>query len=88
MQLIEPLLVDQEDQPDDLETNEDFADEQTLVARFVNLIHAPTTDQQFLVGLCILGFVVYMTSMQKQPILRWSRSGITLWVLHILKLNW
>lgn len=49
MQLIEPLLVDQEDQPDDLETNEDFADEQTLVARFVNLIHAPTTDQQFLI---------------------------------------
>uniref|UniRef100_A0A915PJP0 Glucuronosyltransferase n=1 Tax=Setaria digitata TaxID=48799 RepID=A0A915PJP0_9BILA len=49
LNLIEPLLVDQEDQPDDLGTNEDFADEQALVSRFVNLIHAPTTDQQFLI---------------------------------------
>lgn len=49
LNLIEPLLVDQEDQPDDLGMNEDFADEQALVSRFVNLIHAPTTDQQFLV---------------------------------------
>lgn len=50
LNLIEPLLVDQEDQPDDLQMNEDFAEEQALVARFVNLIHAPTTDQQFLVN--------------------------------------
>ncbi|VDK67338.1 unnamed protein product [Litomosoides sigmodontis] len=49
LNLIEPLLVDQEDQPDDLGMNEDFADEQSLVSRFVNLIHAPTTDQQFLI---------------------------------------
>ncbi|VBB32576.1 unnamed protein product [Acanthocheilonema viteae] len=49
LNLIEPLLVDQEDQPEDLGMNEDFADEQALVSRFVNLIHAPTTDQQFLI---------------------------------------
>uniref|UniRef100_A0A1I8EFM3 Vacuolar protein sorting-associated protein 35 n=1 Tax=Wuchereria bancrofti TaxID=6293 RepID=A0A1I8EFM3_WUCBA len=49
LNLIEPLLVDQEDQPDDLRMNEDFVDEQALVSRFVNLIHAPTTDQQFLI---------------------------------------
>uniref|UniRef100_A0A8R1XNJ2 Vacuolar protein sorting-associated protein 35 n=1 Tax=Onchocerca volvulus TaxID=6282 RepID=A0A8R1XNJ2_ONCVO len=49
LDLIEPLLVDQEDQPDDLRMNEDFADEQALVSRFVNLVHAPTTDQQFLI---------------------------------------
>ncbi|KAM3719291.1 Vacuolar protein sorting-associated protein [Dirofilaria immitis] len=49
LNLIEPLLVDQEDQPDDLRMNEEFADEQALVSRFVNLIHAPTTDQQFLI---------------------------------------
>uniref|UniRef100_A0A183I332 Vacuolar protein sorting-associated protein 35 n=1 Tax=Onchocerca flexuosa TaxID=387005 RepID=A0A183I332_9BILA len=49
LDLIEPLLVDQEDQPDDLRMSEDFADEQALVSRFVNLIHAPTTDQQFLI---------------------------------------
>ncbi|VDN02550.1 unnamed protein product [Thelazia callipaeda] len=47
LDLIEPLLVDQEDQPDAIETNDDFIDEQTLVARFVNLIRAPTTNQQF-----------------------------------------
>ncbi|VDN42721.1 unnamed protein product, partial [Gongylonema pulchrum] len=44
LHLIESLLVDQEDQPNDLETNEDFVDEQILVARLVNLIHAPSTD--------------------------------------------
>lgn len=49
--LLEPLLVDQDDQPDDLETNEDFAEEQSLVARFVNLIRAATNDQQFLVSI-------------------------------------
>ncbi|VDN52725.1 unnamed protein product [Dracunculus medinensis] len=48
LNLIEPLLVDQDDQPDDLEKNEEFADEQSLVARLVNLIHAETADQQFI----------------------------------------
>lgn len=51
LNLIEPLLVDQDDQPDDLEKNEEFADEQSLVARLVNLIHAETADQQFIVSL-------------------------------------
>uniref|UniRef100_A0A183DD15 DUF2013 domain-containing protein n=1 Tax=Gongylonema pulchrum TaxID=637853 RepID=A0A183DD15_9BILA len=44
LHLIESLLVDQEDQPNDLENSEDFVDEQILVARLVNLIHAPSTD--------------------------------------------
>uniref|UniRef100_F1KWT9 Vacuolar protein sorting-associated protein 35 n=1 Tax=Ascaris suum TaxID=6253 RepID=F1KWT9_ASCSU len=46
--LIESLVIDQEDQPDELETNEDFADEQSLVARMVNLIQAESADQQFI----------------------------------------
>ncbi|KHN79252.1 Vacuolar protein sorting-associated protein 35 [Toxocara canis] len=46
--LIDSLVVDQEDQPDELETNEDFADEQSLVARMVNLIQAESADQQFI----------------------------------------
>uniref|UniRef100_A0A0N5AF59 Vacuolar protein sorting-associated protein 35 n=1 Tax=Syphacia muris TaxID=451379 RepID=A0A0N5AF59_9BILA len=46
--IAEPLLVDQDDQPEGLEKTEDFAEEQTLVARIVNLIHAETADQQFI----------------------------------------
>ena len=51
MAVAEPLLVDQDDQPENLEKNEDFAEEQTLVARTVSLIQAETADQQFVVNL-------------------------------------
>lgn len=47
-------MIDQEDQPDELETNEDFADEQSLVARMVNLIQAESADQQFIVSYAII----------------------------------
>lgn len=51
LNLLNALILDQPDQPDDLATNEDFAEEQTLVARLINLMQAETADQQFLVPL-------------------------------------
>ncbi|KAI6188356.1 Vacuolar protein sorting-associated protein 35 [Aphelenchoides besseyi] len=36
--LLETLIVDQEDQPEDLENNEDFDEEQSLVARLLHVI--------------------------------------------------
>ncbi|MFH4978681.1 hypothetical protein AB6A40_005390 [Gnathostoma spinigerum] len=46
--LIEPLMQDQEDQPENVESSDDFSEEQSLVARIVSLIQADSCDQQFL----------------------------------------
>ncbi len=48
LQLISPLIVDSKDKPADYEQdNEDFVDEQTLVARLVHLMHSENLDEQF-----------------------------------------
>ncbi|TMS35507.1 hypothetical protein L596_002898 [Steinernema carpocapsae] len=47
--LINTLLVDQEDQPTDLGSDDDFVDEQQLVARLINLFHNDNVDNHFLI---------------------------------------
>jgi len=50
LQLINPLVVDCNDKPTDYEEdNEDFADEQTLVARLIHLMRSDNLDEQFIV---------------------------------------
>ncbi|RCN46984.1 vacuolar protein sorting-associated protein 35 [Ancylostoma caninum] len=46
--VLHSLLVDQQDQPSNATENEDFEDEQHLVARLVHLIQADSPDEQFL----------------------------------------
>ncbi|KAK0395806.1 hypothetical protein QR680_001438 [Steinernema hermaphroditum] len=46
--LLNTLLVDQEDQPKDLGSDEDFIDEQHLVARLISLFHNDSVDAHFL----------------------------------------
>ncbi|GIY05603.1 vacuolar protein sorting-associated protein 35 [Caerostris extrusa] len=48
LQLVSPLVQDQTDQPADEDDPEDFAEEQGLMGRFINLLQADTPDQQFL----------------------------------------
>ena len=48
LQLINPLIVDANDKPSDYEQdNEDFVDEQTLVARLIHLMNAEDLGEQF-----------------------------------------
>lgn len=50
LQLISPLVVDANDKPTDYEEdNEDFIDEQTLVARVIHLMRSDNLDEQFIV---------------------------------------
>ena len=52
LQLISPLVMDASDKPADYEQDsEDFADEQTLVARLIHLMNSEDLDQQFAVRL-------------------------------------
>jgi vacuolar protein sorting-associated protein 35 len=54
LQIISPLIVDPSDKPDDYEQdNEDFVEEQTLIARLIHLMYSESLDQQFLVSLFI-----------------------------------
>lgn len=46
--LVAPLVQDQVDQPQD-EDPEEFAEEQSLMGRFINLLEAETPDQQYLI---------------------------------------
>ncbi|KAF8770166.1 Vacuolar protein sorting-associated protein like [Argiope bruennichi] len=46
--LVSPLVQDQSDQPSEDDDPEDFAEEQGLMGRFINLLQAETPDQQFL----------------------------------------
>ncbi|XP_067934568.1 vacuolar protein sorting-associated protein 35-like [Watersipora subatra] len=47
--MISPLITDQKDQPDEEPDPEDFFEEQTVVARFINLFNAPEPDQQYVI---------------------------------------
>lgn len=50
LKLVNPLIEDQPDQPPDDEIDpEDFAEEQGLMGRFINLLKSDNADQQFLV---------------------------------------
>jgi hypothetical protein len=52
LQLISPLIQDPSDKPSDYEQdNEDFIDEQTLVAKLLHIMYTDNLDQQYLVSL-------------------------------------
>lgn len=48
--LVSTLIQDQPDQPADDPDPEDFAEEQSLVGRFIHLLHSEDPDQQYLVS--------------------------------------
>lgn len=50
LNLVSTLIQDQPDQPTDEPDPEDFAEEQSLVGRFIHLLHSDDPDQQYLVG--------------------------------------
>lgn len=50
LNLVSTLIQDQPDQPTDDPDPEDFAEEQSLVGRFIHLLHSEDPDQQYLVG--------------------------------------
>lgn len=50
LSLVSTLIQDQPDQPADDPDPEDFAEEQSLVGRFIHLFHSEDPDQQYLVG--------------------------------------
>lgn len=50
MNLVSTLIQDQPDQPADEPDPEDFAEEQSLVGRFIHLLYSEDPDQQYLVG--------------------------------------
>lgn len=50
MNLVSTLIQDQPDQPAEDPDPEDFADEQSLVGRFIHLLRSDDPDQQYLVG--------------------------------------
>ncbi|XP_077983360.1 vacuolar protein sorting-associated protein 35-like [Glandiceps talaboti] len=47
--LVSPLIQDQNDQPQEEEDPEDFAEEQTMMGRFINLLFSEDPDQQYLI---------------------------------------
>lgn len=50
LQLLSPVITDSNDKPLDYEEdNEDFIDEQTLVARLIHLMHSDSLDEQFII---------------------------------------
>lgn len=49
LSLVSTLIQDQPDQPADEPDPEDFAEEQSLVGRFIHLLHSEDPDQQYLV---------------------------------------
>lgn len=49
MNLVSTLIQDQPDQPAEDPDPEDFADEQSLVGRFIHLLRSEDPDQQYLV---------------------------------------
>lgn len=50
MNLVSTLIPDQPDQPAEDPDPEDFADEQSLVGRFIHLLRSDDPDQQYLVS--------------------------------------
>lgn len=49
LSLVSTLIQDQPDQPAEDPDPEDFAEEQSLVGRFIHLLHSDDPDQQYLV---------------------------------------
>lgn len=49
LNLVSTLIQDQPDQPAEDPDPEDFAEEQSLVGRFIQLLHSEDPDQQYLV---------------------------------------
>ena len=49
LNLVSPLVSDQNDQPAEEEDPEDFAEEQGMMGRLVQLLQAEDADQQYLV---------------------------------------
>lgn len=47
--LLETLIKSEPNQPDNVSDSEDFAEEQTLIARLINLMKNDNPDQQYLV---------------------------------------
>ncbi|KAG8237090.1 hypothetical protein J437_LFUL017368 [Ladona fulva] len=45
--MISPLIEDQKDQPSEEEDPEDFAEEQSLLGRFIHHLHSEDADQQY-----------------------------------------
>lgn len=54
LNLVSPLVSDQSDQPAEEEDPEDFAEEQGMMGRLVQLLQAEDADQQYLVRLWCL----------------------------------
>ena len=52
LNLVSPLVSDQNDQPAEEEDPEDFAEEQGMMGRLVQLLQAEDADQQYLVRNC------------------------------------
>ncbi|RDD47706.1 Vacuolar protein sorting-associated protein 35 [Trichoplax sp. H2] len=46
-ELLDPLIKDQPDQPNEGEDPDEFAEEQGLMGRLINVLHSDTPDQQF-----------------------------------------
>ena len=62
LSLVSTLIQDQPDQPAEDPDPEDFAEEQSLVGRFIHLLHSDDPDQQYLVSMLItneLAFIIF-----------------------------
>lgn len=64
LNLVSTLIQDQPDQPTEDPDPEDFAEEQSLVGRFIHLLHSEDPDQQYLVGVCVNIVSFYVLSHQ------------------------
>ena len=54
LSLVSPLVEDQSDQPEGGDDPDDFADEQSLIGRFIHLLRSDEPDQQYLVQILII----------------------------------
>ena len=59
LNLVSTLVCDQSDQPTEEEDPEDFAEEQGLMGRFINLLQSDDADQQYLVRILQKLYIMY-----------------------------
>ena len=59
LNLVSTLIQDQPDQPAEDPDPEDFAEEKSLVGRFIHLLHSEDPDQQYLVGIALFACLTY-----------------------------
>ena len=53
--MISPLIVDSSDAPSDYQQdNEDFVEEQTMVARLIHLMQSQDLDEQYMVSVIVI----------------------------------